>query len=371
MGTCKRLHVTRCLWEGDMIVEVVVRLCEHQPHIRRVGHVAWRHGSCCAYVSPRCLTVRYFCIFDTSLVLCVVCRPPGTGKTHLARVVASATKATFFCVTASSLVSKWMGTGEKTVRMLFKRARREPSAVIFIDEVDSIAGNRSAGSGDSDAIRRVKTELLVQMDGVSKMAGATGGKILVLAATNLPWTIDPAFRRRFLKRILIDLPDMAARVELFRIAMSAYHKTFGPEFFTPETLRKAATMADGYSGSDISKFIKNLCHVPVHMVRDAKSFVPFLAWDKETGRHGTELVFFAVSDDTSVPQVHEAIQRMGGRVAGPPRPAMQVLSGKNTLHEVELSVNVLFKRLSMAERTATKANDAQFREFTETYGQVG
>ena len=118
--------------------------------------------------------------------------PPGTGKTFIAKACASEMDGcTFFSVSSSDIMSKYVGESEKIVKCLFQMARKEKSSIIFIDEVDSMAGNRSDGENESS--RRVKTEFLVQMEGVSNQEN----RLLVLGATNLPWELDPAIRRRF------------------------------------------------------------------------------------------------------------------------------------------------------------------------------
>ncbi|MHA1557506.1 MAG: AAA family ATPase [Candidatus Heimdallarchaeota archaeon] len=177
---------------------------------------------------------------------------PGTGKTLLARAVATEVDATFFNVSASSIISKWLGESEKLVTQLFETAKERQPALIFIDEVDSIASTR--GGGEHDAMRRVKTTLMTQMSGVTTKKE---DRIVVIGATNLPWEIDPAFRSRFEKRIYINLPDLLARTKIFEI------HSRGVEMDETVDYKLIGEMSDGYSGRDIQLICREAVMMPV------------------------------------------------------------------------------------------------------------
>eukprot|EP00919_Chromeraceae_sp_WS-2016_P056580 GHVR01134299.1.p1 GENE.GHVR01134299.1~~GHVR01134299.1.p1 ORF type:complete len:462 (-),score=123.98 GHVR01134299.1:100-1485(-) len=167
--------------------------------------------------------------------------PPGNGKTMIAKAVAKECGATFFNISASSITSKWLGESEKQMRALFSVAGKMQPCVIFIDEIDSLLSSRS--SGEHEASRRVKTEFLVQLDGVS----TTGTeRILVLGATNRPQELDDAALRRMVKRIYIPLPDTETRKVLIENLLSEQTHHLEKKM---DTLLK---LTEGYSGSDLS-----------------------------------------------------------------------------------------------------------------------
>ncbi|ETW87752.1 AAA+-type ATPase [Heterobasidion irregulare TC 32-1] len=187
--------------------------------------------------------------------------PPGTGKSYLAKAVATEAKSTFFSVSSSDLVSKWQGDSERLVKQLFQMARESKPAIIFIDEVDSLAGSRN--EGESEGSRRIKTEFLVQMDGV----GHDDTGVLVLGATNIPWQLDPAIKRRFEKRIYIPLPGLEARKRMFEI-----HVGSTPCELSQKDYRTLAHNSEGYSGSDIAIVVRDALMQPVRKVLSATHF---------------------------------------------------------------------------------------------------
>ena len=175
--------------------------------------------------------------------------------------MATEAKSTFFSVSSSDLVSKWLGESERLVKNLFEMARANKPAIIFIDEVDSLCSSRT--DSENDATRRIKTEFLVQMQGV----GVDNDGILVLGATNIPWGLDAAIRRRFEKRIYIPLPEEAARFRMFEIHLGNTNTDCKPAHMV-----KLAKSTDGYSGADIGIVVREALMRPIRKVQNATHF---------------------------------------------------------------------------------------------------
>ena len=140
-------------------------------------------------------------------------------------------------------------------------ARENKPSIIFIDEIDALCGPR--GEGESEASRRIKTEMLVQMDGVGKDSKG----VLILGATNIPWQLDAAIRRRFQRRVHISLPDFAARTTMFKLAVGDTNTALKSEDF-----RELARAAEGYSGSDVSIVVQDALMQPVRKIQQATHF---------------------------------------------------------------------------------------------------
>lgn len=195
--------------------------------------------------------------------------PPGTGKTLLAKAIATECQTTFFNISASSIVSKWRGDSEKLVRVLFEMARFYAPSTIFLDELEAIMSQRGSqgGSGEHEGSRRMKTELLVQMDGLSK----TDDLVFLLAASNIPWELDQAMLRRLEKRILVDLPTYEARKAMFKhhLPTVVVPKEGGLELLSNLDYDLLATKTEGYSGSDLRLVCKEAAMRPVRKIFDA------------------------------------------------------------------------------------------------------
>lgn len=193
--------------------------------------------------------------------------PPGTGKTMIAKAVATESCSTFFSISASSLLSKYLGESEKLVRALFYLAKKLSPSIIFVDEIDSLLTTRSDNENESS--RRIKTELLIQWSALSSATAKenenTGdaSRVLVLAATNLPWAIDEAARRRFSRRLYIPLPEYETRLYHLKKLLSRQKNNLSDTDF-----EIIANLTEGYSGSDITSLAKEAAMEPIRDLGD-------------------------------------------------------------------------------------------------------
>ncbi|XP_062933376.1 katanin p60 ATPase-containing subunit A-like 2 isoform X2 [Cynocephalus volans] len=192
--------------------------------------------------------------------------PPGTGKTLLAKAVATECKTTFFNISASTIVSKWRGDSEKLVRVLFELARYHAPSTIFLDELESVMSQRgTAPGGEHEGSLRMKTELLMQMDGLA----CSEDLVFVLAASNLPWELDCAMLRRLEKRILVDLPNLEARQAMIHHWLPPVCKSRALELCTELEYSVLSQETEGYSGSDIKLVCREAAMRPVRKIFNA------------------------------------------------------------------------------------------------------
>ncbi|XP_010259604.1 PREDICTED: uncharacterized protein LOC104598971 isoform X2 [Nelumbo nucifera] len=182
--------------------------------------------------------------------------PPGTGKTMLAKAVATEAGANFINISMSSITSKWFGEGEKYVKAVFSLASKIAPSVIFVDEVDSMLGRRE-NPGEHEAMRKMKNEFMVNWDGLRTKDKE---RVLVLAATNRPFDLDEAVVRRLPRRLMVNLPDAANREKILRVILAK-------EEMAPDVdLEAIACMTDGYSGSDLKNLCVTAAHCPIREI---------------------------------------------------------------------------------------------------------
>jgi len=172
--------------------------------------------------------------------------PPGTGKTMIAKAVATNSEANFISIKGPELLSKWVGESEKGIREVFRKARQANPCVVFFDELDSVAPRRSTGGGDSHVGERIVSQLLTEMDGLEDLKG-----VVVIGATNRPDIIDEALLRpgRFDRLLEVPLPDNDAIKEILKI-----HIAKKPVDKTVD-LDKLVELTKGYSGADLAALV--------------------------------------------------------------------------------------------------------------------
>ena len=270
-------------------------------------------------------------------------QPPGTGKSYLAKAVATEADSTFFSISSSDLVSKWLGESERLVKSLFESAREKRPAIIFIDEVDSLCSARS--DSENDATRRIKTEFLVQMQGV----GVDNDGILVLGATNIPWGLDSAIRRRFEKRIYIPLPELAARRRMFELHIGNTATNLSHSDYNV-----LSSKTEGYSGADIGIVVREALMMPIRKVQSATHFK--LARGPSPNDPDT------IVDDLLTP--------CGPREPGAREMTWMEVPGDKLL-EPRVTVSDFLKSLQNTRPTVNGDDLKKFEDFTADFGQEG
>jgi SpoVK/Ycf46/Vps4 family AAA+-type ATPase len=189
--------------------------------------------------------------------------PPGTGKTMLAKAVATEAGANFINISMSSITSKWFGEGEKYVKAVFSLASKIAPSVIFIDEVDSMLGRRE-NPGEHEAMRKMKNEFMVNWDGLRTKDKE---RVLVLGATNRPFDLDEAVIRRFPRRLMVNLPDASNREKILKVILAKEELAPGID------MDSLATMTDGYSGSDLKNLCVTAAHYPIREILEKEKKV--------------------------------------------------------------------------------------------------
>jgi len=200
--------------------------------------------------------------------------PSGTGKTLLAKAVATESEANFISVKGPELVSKWVGESERGVREIFRRARQAAPCVIFLDEMDSIAPTRGMEAGGAGGTERIVSQILTEIDGISELHG-----VVVLGATNRPDMVDPALLRpgRFDRIILVPNPDSQTRSKILEI--HAHGKPIGQDV---NIQKIAETMTEGFSGADTAAIVNTAISLVLH------EYLAKYPTPEEAAKHATE-----------------------------------------------------------------------------------
>ena len=254
----------------------------------------------------------------------------------MAQAVSSEIESTFYSVSSSDLLSSWFGESEKLIKELFMHARqRNGRAVIFIDEIDSLCRKRD--SKEAETTRRVKTELLKQIEGAHKEGNETD--IFFLCATNCPWELDTAFLRRFEKRIYLSLPDRDARRKLFNIHFGDVQVELSDGEWD-----RLLDRTKGYSGSDLATCISDALLEPIRDLQNS--------------------YFWKWSDDKSSlrPCRESEPGAIGLRIQSIPKEKVQPRV---------VSCSDIMKSLKSNHRTISFEDLARYEEFTKSFGQVG
>ncbi|HLQ03408.1 MAG TPA: AAA family ATPase, partial [Nitrososphaerales archaeon] len=216
--------------------------------------------------------------------------PSGTGKTLLAKAVATESEANFISIRGPELLSKWVGESERGVREVFRRARQASPCIIFFDEVDALAPTRGMG-GDSMVTARVVSQLLTELDGIQSLQG-----VVVLAATNRIDIVDSALLRagRFDKVVIIPMPDKGARREVLKIHMK------GKPIAKDVDVETLVDITEGFSGADIAAIVNTAVSLVL------QEFLSRYPKPEEAKKHAEEAIVTAEHFQNAVKKVRSS-----------------------------------------------------------------
>ncbi|XP_040989279.1 uncharacterized protein LOC121236861 isoform X2 [Juglans microcarpa x Juglans regia] len=267
--------------------------------------------------------------------------PPGTGKTMLAKAIAKEAGASFINVSMSTITSKWFGEDEKNVRALFTLAAKVSPTIIFVDEVDSMLGQRTR-VGEHEAMRKIKNEFMTHWDGLLTKQGE---HILVLGATNRPFDLDEAIIRRFERRIMVGLPSVENREMIFKTLLAKEKVEEGLDF------KELATMTEGYTGSDLKILCTTAAYRPVRELIQQESLK--VLEKKQSAAEGKE--------------VHSA----EGQIPGSTSETKESQEGVITLRPLNMEDLRQAKSQAAASFAAEGSVMSELKQWNDLYGEGG
>lgn len=271
--------------------------------------------------------------------------PPGSGKSFIARALAVESSYQFLSVSASDLVSKWQGESERLVKELFVLARQIAPCIIFLDEIDSLAVQRRDSDSESD--RRVKNELLVQMQELINGPA----QVIVIAATNFPEQLDNAMLRRFDRRIYIPLPGALARREMFEKAFKhLFPEQTKDQDQQKSNLQKLVDSSEYYSASDIDLVTKEAYYRPLREAELSRRFL------KSTNEQGVDTYQAVDTSHKHVGEIHTTLYDL-------PKKAILVLR--------DVKFEDVMQALTTSKSSVSQQTLINFKNFTVLYGMDG
>ncbi|XP_034247749.1 vacuolar protein sorting-associated protein 4-like isoform X2 [Thrips palmi] len=273
--------------------------------------------------------------------------PPGTGKTKLALALAAEVDSELYAITPADLLSSWFGRTEQNIRDLFGQLRARGATrrvIVFLDEVDGLCRRRT--NEEPESTRRMKTELLTQLQGDAAPSSGHAGHLFFVCATNCPWEIDPAFLRRFQRRVFIGLPDRDSRKEIIRtLAAGGTTGTApGSELNLPAAeWQNLLDRTAGFSGSDLSDLVRNALYQPVRELTTATHWI------------GVAGGMWSPCSSNTVGAVRRFLHLI---------PAESVCARSVTIRD-------FYDVIESARPTVCEADLRRYEEFTQQFGQLG